>query len=79
MIGRLPESWIAPEHILDLGARVRLRHTLSNQWAEWQQRIQAALYHHGCPQRSDLLTAAVAAGWRRSRCPPPRASRSPSR
>lgn len=29
MIGRLPESWIAPDHILDLRARVRLRHTLS--------------------------------------------------
>ena len=29
MIGRLPESWIPPDHILDLRARVRLRHTLS--------------------------------------------------
>ena len=29
MIERLPESWIAPDHILDLPARVRLRHTLS--------------------------------------------------
>jgi transposase len=56
MIGRLPESWIAPDHILDLRARVRLRHTLSHQRAEWQQRIQAVLYHHGCPQRSDLMT-----------------------
>ena len=28
MTGRLPESWIPPEHILDLRARVRLRHTL---------------------------------------------------
>lgn len=28
MTGRLPESWIAPGHILDLRARVRLRHTL---------------------------------------------------
>jgi transposase len=26
MVDRLPESWIAPEHILDLRARVRLRH-----------------------------------------------------
>ncbi len=25
MIGRLPESWIAPDHLLDLRARVRLR------------------------------------------------------
>jgi transposase len=56
MIGRLPESWIAPDHILDLRARVRLRHTLSHQRGEWQQRIQAVLYHHGCPQRSNLMT-----------------------
>ncbi len=57
MIRRLPESWIPPEHILDLRERVRLRHTLSEQRAEWQQRIQATLYHHGCPQRRNLMTA----------------------
>jgi transposase len=56
MIGRLPESWIPPDHILDLRARVRLRHTLSEQRSEWQQRIQATLYHHGCPQRRSLMT-----------------------
>jgi len=57
MIGRLPESWIPPAHLLDLRARVRLRHTLSDQRGEWQQRIQAVLYHHGCPQRRSLMTA----------------------
>src|SRR2546423_8913218 len=55
MIGRLPESWIPSAHILDLRARVRLRHTLSEQRGEWQQRIQATLYHHGCPQRRQLM------------------------
>jgi transposase len=55
MIERVPESWIAPEHLLDLRARVRLRHTLSEQRSEWQQRIQATLYHHGCPQRRRLM------------------------
>ena len=55
MIERLPESWIPPDHILDLRARVRLRHTLSEQRGEWQQRIQATLYHHGCPQRRQLM------------------------
>src|SRR3954447_20230661 len=55
MVKRLPESWIAPDHILDLRARVRLRHTLSEQRSEWQQRIQATLYHHGCPQRRGLM------------------------
>jgi transposase len=57
MIARLPESWIAPDHLLDLRARVRLRHTLSDQRGEWQQRIQAVLYHHGLPQRRKLMSA----------------------
>ena len=57
MIGRLPESWVPPDHLLDLRARVRLRHTLVDQRGEWQQRIQAALYHHGFPQRNGLLTS----------------------
>ena len=57
MIGRLPESWIPPDHLLDLRARLRLRHTLVDQRGEWQQRIQAVLYHHGFPQRNGLLTA----------------------
>ena len=56
MAGRLPESWIAPDHILDLRARVRLRHSLVDERGEWQQRMQAVLYHHGVPQRADLLT-----------------------
>ena len=58
LIGRLPESWIPPVHILDLRARVRCRHTLSHQRTEWQQRIQSVLYHHGCPHKRDLMTAA---------------------
>lgn len=57
MVKRLPESWIPPEHILDLRGRVRLRHTLAEQRSEWQQRIQAVLYQHGCPQRRQLMTA----------------------
>ena len=48
MSDRLPESWNPPDHLLGLRARVRLRHTLSEQRGEWQQRIQAVLYHHGC-------------------------------
>lgn len=64
MAGRLPESWIPPAHIPDLRARVRLRHTLSERRGEWQQRIQSVLsiqsvlYHHGCPQRADLINRA---------------------
>jgi transposase len=53
MAGRLPECWIAPDHLLDLRARVRLRHTLVDERGEWQQRIRAVLYHHGLPARPD--------------------------
>ena len=79
LIGRLPESWIPPAHILDLRATVRCRHTLSHQRTEWQQRIQAVLYHHGCPQRRDLMSADAANGSRACRCRRPAASRSRSR
>jgi transposase len=54
--GRLPEQWIVPDHILDLRARVRLRHSLVDDRGEWQQRMQAVLYLHGLPKRADLLT-----------------------
>lgn len=54
--GRVPESWIPPEHILELRSKVRLRHTLIVERGEWQQRIQAQLYHHGVPRRRQLLT-----------------------
>ena len=37
MIGRLPESWIPPDHIVDLRARVRLRHELGEQRSEWRR------------------------------------------
>jgi transposase len=57
LAGRLPESWIPPEHLLELRSKVRLRHTLAEQRSEWQQRIQAQLFHHGVPRRRQLLTA----------------------
>jgi transposase len=55
LAGRLPESWIPPDHILDLRAQARLRHTLIEEHCQWQQRIQAVLYHHGCPHRRRLM------------------------
>ncbi len=58
LIGRLPESWIPPGHLLDLRARVRCRHTLVHQRTEWQQRMHAVLYHHGVPRARKLLTLA---------------------
>jgi transposase len=55
--GRVPESWIPPAHILELRSKVRLRHTLIQQRGEWQQRIQAQLYHHGVARRRRLLVS----------------------
>jgi transposase len=81
MIGKLPESWIAPDHLLDLRSRVRLRHTLVDQRGEWQQRIRAVLYHHGLPHHRELhlLTADGLAWLEQAEVPLRRASRSRSR
>lgn len=56
--GRLPESWIPPEHILELRSKVRLRKTLIDERSAWLQRIQAQLFHHGVPRSQGLLTPA---------------------
>src|SRR5215211_4213149 len=64
--GRVPESWIAPEQILELRSLVRLRRALVEQRTAWQQRIHAQLFHHGHPARRDLLARelrALAARW----------------
>lgn len=53
--GRLPESWVPPEHLLELRSKVRLRKTLVDERTAWQQRIHAQLFHHGLPQSSGLL------------------------
>jgi transposase len=45
--GRLPESWIPPEHVRQWRSRARLRHTLIDERTQWMQRIQATLFHHG--------------------------------
>jgi transposase len=55
---RLPEAWIPPEHILELRSRVRLRKSLVDERHEWQQRLQAQLYHQGVRRGIRLRTAA---------------------
>jgi transposase len=60
---RLPESWIAPAHILDLRETTRLRHTLIEQRGQWQQRIHAILYHHGVAKPASKLTTAATRAW----------------
>lgn len=56
--GRLPESWIAPTHVLEVRARVRLYKTLSDQRRGWVQRIHAVLFHHGLPAVEGSVTKA---------------------
>src|SRR4029079_2091881 len=53
--GRLPEAWIAPEHVRQWRSRARLRHTLIGERTQWMQRIQATLYHHGISGTPDKL------------------------
>ena len=48
LAGELPESWIPPT-LLELRVRVRARKTLVGQRTEWQQRLQAQLFHQGVP------------------------------
>jgi hypothetical protein len=45
--GRLPESWIPPEHVRRWRSRSRLRKTLIDERTQWLARIQATLFHHG--------------------------------
>lgn len=54
--GRLPESWIAPSHVLEVRTLARLYAALMAEKRAWQMRIQAHLYHQGVPPIPDLLT-----------------------
>src|SRR3954454_4744985 len=56
--GRLPEAWIAPEHVRQWRSRVRLRHMLIDQRTHWLQRIQATLSHHGVSGTPERLRTA---------------------
>jgi transposase len=53
---RLPESWMPPEHVLEIRTLVRLRKNLTDERREWQQRLQAQLFHQGV-QHIRLTTA----------------------
>jgi transposase len=61
--GRLPSSWIPPAWILDLRTTVRLRKRLVDQRTAWQQRIHAALFHHGLPRPTQELLSQASRAW----------------
>jgi transposase len=54
---RLPESWIAPSHVLETRVKGRLYVALMDQRRAWQQRIHAQLFHQGVEKRRSLLAA----------------------
>jgi transposase len=53
---RLPESWIAPVHALEVRTLGRLYVALMDERRAWQQRIHAQLFHQGVPPIKGLLT-----------------------
>jgi transposase len=55
--GTLPQSWMPPAHVADARTQVGLRRALVGERTGWQQRIHPILFHHGLPERSQLLTA----------------------
>ena len=54
--GRLPESWIPPEHVLEFRPLGRPYVSLMDERCAWQQRIHAKLFHQGVPPVCALLT-----------------------
>ena len=60
---RLPESWIPPEHILELRSLVRLRKALVDQRSDWQLRIHDLLFHHGQPPLEHAVRSGAARAW----------------
>jgi transposase len=59
-----------PAHIADARTQVRLRRALVGEHTGWYQRIHAILFHHGLPERSQLLTADGRAWLARVELPP---------
>ena len=55
--GRLPESWIPPEHVRQWRTRARMRKTLVDERTAWHQRIRATLYHHGISGSPEHLSS----------------------
>ena len=54
--GRLPESVIPPAQVLEVRTLGRLYCALMDERRAWQQRIQAQLFHQGCPPITALLS-----------------------
>src|SRR4051812_34290633 len=57
--GRIPESWIPPQPVLEARAVVRLYKDLLDERTGWLQRVQASLFHMGVPELN-VTTMSVA-------------------
>ncbi|MGI5238656.1 transposase [Dactylosporangium sp. CA-139066] len=53
---RLPESWIAPLHVLEMRGLLQLFKDLHDAHTGWVQRIHAMLFHQGVAAAGDLLS-----------------------
>lgn len=58
--GRLPEAWIAPEHVRQWRSRLHLRKALIDERTQWLLRIRSVLYHHGISAGAPARIAAAA-------------------
>jgi transposase len=56
--GRLPESWVASEHVLEVRALVRLYKDLQDERTGWMQRVRATCFHQGVAARRTLFDEA---------------------
>lgn len=54
--GAIPESWIPPEHIIELRTRLRLYRILTDERRAWMRRIHAQLFHQGVLPISNLFS-----------------------
>lgn len=54
--GRVPCSWIPPEHVSELRALLQLYADLRAEHVAWAQRIHATLFHQGAPSLAGQLS-----------------------
>jgi transposase len=57
--GRIPESWIPPQPVLEARALVRLYKDLLDERTGWLQRVHASLFHMGVPELQVTAMSAV--------------------